>query len=196
MQDTIFPQTSKTICAQSSPVRWGQTPEAPSEIFLHFQVLLAQSSAGVKTLDYLMQALQFLPCFVVFNHTLQAVTEVIVGSFKIFRGQPSRSIALQVLSGIGTTGRTPSTCAHSLDGKKMINRRLKTERPSTSLQPQQYLIFKCNERCSDSCNSLAAHLLMLLAAFISHRQVQLNKEIQTKALNESYGKRSAAWQTL
>lgn len=193
MQDTIFPQTSKTTPTQSSPIRWGQATEAPSEIFLHFQALLAQSSAGLKTLNYLMQAWQFLPCFVVLNHTLQAVTEVIVGSFKIFRGQPSRSIAPQVLSGVGTTRRTPSTCAHSLDVKKKIDRRLKTTRPRISFQPQQNLIFKCNEWWSDSCNSLAMHLLMLSAAFTSHKQMQLNKEIETKALHKSC--HPATWQT-
>lgn len=194
MQDTVFPQTSKTTPAQTSSVHWCQATETPPEILLHFQVLLAQSSAGVKTLNYLMQAWQFLPCFVVFNHTLQAVTEVIVGSFKIFRGQPSRSIAPQVLSGVGTTRRTPSTCAHSLDGKKKIDRRLQSEQPSISFQSQQNLISKRNKWWSDSYNSLPMHLLMLSTAFISHKKMQLNKEIETKALHKSC--HPAAWQTL
>lgn len=60
-----------------------------------------------------MQIRQFFPCFVVLDHTVQTVAEIIVGSFKVFRGQLLRSIALEELGGIRTTRRTPLACAHS-----------------------------------------------------------------------------------
>lgn len=58
-----------------------------------------------------------------------------------------------------------------------------------------YLIFKCDE-FQDLCNSLAAYVHVFLDVLISYRHMQLNKEIQIKALNEHYRKMPAEWQTL
>lgn len=102
-----------TTPAKRSPVK----PLKPLLKF-SFGFKLSLLRLRVKMLHYLMQAWQFLPCFVVFHHALQAVTEIIVGTFKIFWGQLFRSIALQVFSGIKTTRCTPSTYVHSLQRKK------------------------------------------------------------------------------
>lgn len=59
-----------------------------------------------------MQEGQVVACFVVLGHTLQAVAEVFVGCLK-FPGVGPGRIALEEVSGGNTTGRTPTTCAHS-----------------------------------------------------------------------------------
>lgn len=69
-------------------------------------------------INHLMQSRTFFPCFVILNHTLQAVTEVIVGSFKIFLGKPLSSIVPEELGGVSTTRCAPSACAHSGGAKK------------------------------------------------------------------------------
>lgn len=122
-----------------------------------------------------MQPWQFFPCFVVFNHTLQAVTEIIIGSFKIFRGQPFRSIALQELSGVRTTRCTPSTCAHSLDGKKEeLTEVQRLELAKYFLSATIVPNFKCDE-FQDLCNSLSAYMHAFLDVLVSYRCMQLNK---------------------
>lgn len=72
-------------------------------------------------INYLMQSWTCFPCFVILNHTLQAVTEVIIGSFKIFLGQPLSSIVLQKVGGVSTTLCAPSACAHSGEGQRSSN---------------------------------------------------------------------------
>lgn len=115
-QHTILPKVIITQL-QNAPLYTEVKPLKPLLKF-SFGFKLSLLRLRVKMLHYLMQAWQFLPCFVVFHHALQAVTEIIVGTFKIFWGQLFRSIALQVFSGIKTTRCTPSTYVHSLQRKK------------------------------------------------------------------------------
>lgn len=86
-----------------------------------------------------MQSWTFFPCFVIFNHTLQAVTEVIVGAFKIFLGQPLSSIMPQELGGVSTTLCAPSACAHSGEVK---NQQLKPKALKWQIFPCSHHNFK------------------------------------------------------
>lgn len=97
-QRNLFPKPSKTQPLQKTP----------PTLRLHHRSFLIN-----LLINYLMQPWTFFPRFVVLHHTLQAVTEVIVGSFKIFLGQPLSSIVLQELGGVSPTLCAPSACAHS-----------------------------------------------------------------------------------
>lgn len=108
-----------------------------------------------------MQSWTFFPRFVVFNHTLQTVTEVIIGSFKIFLGQPLSSIVLQELGGVSTTLCAPSACAHSGGAKKQELKSKAFRWQNISFQPQQDPIFKCGER-QDFSYSLAVSMQVFL----------------------------------